>query len=76
MRNKKLNLYEKITNPGLGTCHLLKKKNDGMREVYLLYFETNPQHYIVCESVNGSHFQFVQYFNEIEEALKEFKALK
>lgn len=76
----KLNLYEIVYNGGLGTCHLLKKKNGGCmthNEVYLFYSETNPEHFIVCEGVSDSgYFHYARYCTSLESALKVFKEIK
>lgn len=78
MKNEQINLYDKIENGGLGTCHLLKKKKGGCNgEVYLLYSETNPQHFIVCEGISDdNYFNYAQYFNSLEFAFDEFKTIK
>lgn len=75
--NKKLNLYDIVRNSRLGPCHLLKKKNVGsVEEVYLFYSETNTQHFIVCEGVNeDNHFLYARYFKELEDAIREYKAI-
>lgn len=78
MEKEKLDLYEKIENGGLGICHLLQKKQGGCMEgVYLFYSENNGQHFIVCEGVSAeNYFHYARYFNNLESALKEFKAIK
>lgn len=79
----KINLNEIVYNGGLGTCHLLQKKNAGcmtLGEVYLFYSEENYQHFIVCEGVSGSkdscYFHYARYFNSLDSAIKEFKSIK
>lgn len=78
MKKEKLNLYEKVENGGLGTCHLLLTKTGGCMEgVYLFYSENNCQHFIVCEGVSDeNYFHYARYFNSLENALKEFKEIK
>ena len=76
-----LNLYEKVYNGGLGTCHVLQKKSGGcLGKVYLFYSEDNSQHFIVSEGVcgtkDGCSFHYTRYFTSLENAIKEFKGIK
>lgn len=76
-----LNLYEKVYNGGLGTCHVLQKKNGGcLGNVYLFYSEDNSQHFIVSEGVCGTKdscsFHYNRYFTKLESALKEYASIK
>lgn len=62
----------KVNNLGLGMCYVLKESENG----YLMYSETNKEHFIVTKEIRNNSFYYNQYFNELEKALEYFNSLE
>ena len=69
----KLKLYEKVINPGLGECYLIKQKEGK----YLFFVPNNFEKYVITRHVLGRKdncgFCGNEYISDLEEAIKKFK---
>lgn len=62
----KLKLYEKVINPGLGECYLIKQKE----EKYLFFVPNTRQ---LLGRKDNCGFCGNEYVSDLEEAIKRFK---
>lgn len=69
----KLKLYEKVINPGLGECYLIKQKE----EKYLFFVPNNFENFVITRQLLGRKdncgFCVNEYISDLEEAIKRFK---
>ncbi len=75
---QEFNLYEKIENSGLGSCHILQKKKGGCSgEIFLIYSEKSTEHFIVCDGISDEYYLYsALYCKKLETALKIFNEKK
>lgn len=65
-------MERKINNLGLGICHILKENENG----YLIYSETNAEHFIVVSEIINNKFYDNCYFNSLDKALEYFNSME
>lgn len=67
MRILKLNEFERFTNKGLGTCHILKKYKNNL---FLIYIENNAEHFCVVQDIKeDGAWTTIAYCKTLEESL-------
>ena len=69
----KIKLYEKIVNPGLGDCYLIKC-ND---EKYLFFVPNNSEKFVITRQLLGTKnncgFYGNEYLSNLDDAIKKIK---
>lgn len=69
----KIKLYEKIVNPGLGDCYLIKC-ND---EKHLFFVPNNSEKFVITRQLLGTKnncgFYGNEYLSNLDDAIKKLK---